>query len=108
MRTYAYVRIRPRGKCVESTCVRTRTYVFGRMENAWSPRTYAYVRTRPRGVRRDAFVEIRPFPTSRVGSTHCVILTLDVRGKLLICLKLMLKNLSNYMMKWIGVKSKFK
>ena len=39
-------------------------------------RTYAYVRTRPRGVRRHAFVEFRPFPTSRVGSTHCVILPL--------------------------------
>ena len=41
MRTYAYVRIRPRGKRVESTRVRRRTYVFGRVENAWSPRTYA-------------------------------------------------------------------
>jgi hypothetical protein len=35
---------------------------------------------------RKAFVEIRPSPTSRVGSTHCVILILDVRIKLLICI----------------------
>ena len=46
MRTYAYVRIGPRGKRAESTCVRTRTYVSGRVENVWSP--HAYVRTRPR------------------------------------------------------------
>ena len=31
---------------MESTCVRTRTYVSGRVENVWSP--HAYVRTRPR------------------------------------------------------------
>jgi hypothetical protein len=46
MHTYAYVRIRPRGKRAESTRVRTRTYVSGRMENVWSP--HAYIRTRPR------------------------------------------------------------
>jgi hypothetical protein len=42
MRTYALISIRPRGKRMESTCVRTRKYVFGRVENARSPH-------RPRG-----------------------------------------------------------
>jgi hypothetical protein len=64
MRTYAYVRIRPRGKCVESTCVRTRTYVPGRLSapsalvrthsTAWSPpaclRRIPTISDVPRGV----------------------------------------------------------
>jgi hypothetical protein len=64
--------------------VRVRTYSAAWKMRGVHMRTYVYVRTRPRGVRRHAFVEIRPSPTSRVGSTHCVILILDVRIKLLI------------------------
>ena len=49
MRTYAYVRIRPHGKCVESTYVRVRTH-----STAWSPsgclRRNPTISDVPRGV----------------------------------------------------------
>ena len=49
IRTYAYVRIRPRGKCVESTYVRVRTH-----STAWSPsgclRRNPTISDVPRGV----------------------------------------------------------
>ena len=72
MRTYAYVRIRPRGKCVESTYVRIRTY-----STAWSPsgcpRRNPTISDVPRGVH--ALRDLPPY-------VRCKLLTSNIKRQL--------------------------